>query len=69
MSTSLHNLEQISAAIDRLLPEERAKLFEDLRLKLLSEGVLPQPRLYSKELIDRWVASDDADMRRFRHLP
>jgi hypothetical protein len=69
MSSALASYDQIAAAINRLTPDERARLFQDLRSKLRSEGAIPEPRLYSKEEIEQWIATDEDDMRRVLERP
>ncbi len=41
-----------------------------LASRLRAEGaVLPEPRVFSADEMDRWIAEDETDMRRLREQP
>lgn len=59
-------VKEIEAAIDRLSPGDQATLFALLSRKQREAAGVPEPRVYSREQIEAWVAEDEADMRSFR---
>ena len=60
-------LAEIEAAADQLLPEEKQELLLFLAARLREgRGNLPEPRKFTKEEMDAWIAEDEADMRRLR---
>jgi hypothetical protein len=60
-------LAEIEAAADRLPAAEKQELLLFLATRLRAErGVLPEPRKFTKEEMDGWIAEDEADMRRLR---
>lgn len=64
---SVSTLGEIEAAADQLPAEEKQELLLFLAIRLRGErGTMPQPRRFSKEEMDAWIAEDDADMRRLR---
>ena len=63
----MSTLAEIEAAADTLPPEQKQELFLFLATRLRSAGAkLPEPRDFTREQMDAWVAEDEADMRRFR---
>ena len=63
----MSTLAEIEAAADSLPPEQKQELILFLATRLRSAGVkLPEPRKFTQEQIDAWVAEDEADMKRFR---
>lgn len=60
------NLAEIEAAVQGLSPEEKQRL---LRFVAASVGgtviEMPEPRDFSLEKMQGWIAEDEADMRRF----
>ena len=60
-------LAEIEAAADFLPAEQKRELILFLATRLRGAGVkLPEPRKFTREQIDTWIADDEADMRRFR---
>jgi hypothetical protein len=60
-------LAEIEAAATTLPPEEKQKLILFLIFHLRDEGArLPAPRDFSSSEIESWIATDEADMRRFQ---
>jgi hypothetical protein len=60
-------LAEIEAAAANLSPEQKQQLMLFLASRLRDEGApLPEPREFSREQIQQWIAEDEADMRRFR---
>ena len=60
-------LAEIEAAAESLPLEQKQQLLQFLTAKLRAQGVqLPEPRKFSREQVEKWVAQDEADMRRFR---
>lgn len=63
----MSTLAEIEAAADRLLPEEKQELLLFLATRLRAErGASPEPRKFTKEEMEAWIAEDEADMRRLR---
>lgn len=63
----MSTLAEIEAAADSLPPEQKQELILFLATRLREAGVkLPEPRQFTREQIDGWIAEDEADMRRFR---
>ena len=63
----MSTLAEIEAAADSLPPEQKQELILFLATRLRRAGVkLPEPRKFTREQIDSWIAEDEADMRRFR---
>jgi hypothetical protein len=63
-------LAEIEAAADQLLPEEKQELLLFLATRLRAErATSPEPRKFTKEEMEAWIAEDEADMRRLREGP
>lgn len=63
-------LADIEAAAVSLSPAEKQELMLFLASRLRTEGaVLPEPRVFPAEEMARWIAEDEADMRRLREQP
>ena len=63
----MSTLADIEAAADALSPEEKQELLLFLATRLRAQRApLPEPRTFSREQIDTWIAEDQDDMRRFR---
>jgi hypothetical protein len=63
----MSTLAEIEAAADSLPPEQKQELILFLATRLRGAGVkLPEPRQFTREQVDDWIAEDEADMRRFR---
>jgi len=60
-------LAEIEVAVDQLPLEEKQELLLFLATQLRAERCsLPEPRKFSKEEMEAWIAEDEADMRRLR---
>ena len=63
----MSTLAEIEAAADTLPPEQKQELFLFLATRLrCSSAKLPEPREFTREQMDAWVAEDEEGMRRFR---
>ena len=63
-------LADIEAAAVSLSPAEKQELMLFLASRLRAEGAkLPEPRVFSADEMGRWIAEDEADMRRLREQP
>lgn len=63
----MSNLSEIEAAAEGLSSEEKWELILYLATRLRGEGAkLPEPRKFTREQMDAWIAEDEADMQRFR---
>ena len=63
-------LADIEAAVVSLSPAEKQELMLFLASRLRAEGAsLPEPRVFSVDELARWIAEDEADMRRLRGRP
>jgi hypothetical protein len=61
----MSTLSEIEAAVDQLLPEQKQELLIFLAKRLRAErGAMPEPRKFTKEEMDAWIAEDEADMIR-----
>ena len=67
ISVPMSTLTEIENAAEALSPEEKQQLLLFLATRLRGQNVrLPEPRKFSKEQMDAWIAEDEADMRRLR---
>jgi len=67
---SMVTLADIEAAVVSLKPAEKQELMLFLASRLRAEGgKLPEPRVFSADEMARWIAEDEADMRRLREQP
>ncbi|MEW6157700.1 MAG: hypothetical protein AB1813_09720 [Verrucomicrobiota bacterium] len=65
----MSTLAEIEKAAAALPPEQKQELMLFLGARLRAEGArLPQPRRFSREQIQSWIAEDEAEMRHFREL-
>jgi hypothetical protein len=62
----MSTLAEIEAAADALSPEQKQELLLFLIARLRGTSTLPEPRKFSREQIDSWIAEDEEDMRRLR---
>ena len=63
----MSKLNELEAGSEGLSPEEKRQLIVFLAARLRAEGsTLPEPRTFSIEQINGWIAEDEADLRRFR---
>jgi hypothetical protein len=64
---TVSSLSEIEVAAEKLLREDKQELLLFLAARLRAErGTIPEPRKFSKEEMDAWIAEDEADMRRLR---
>jgi hypothetical protein len=63
----MSKLAEIQRAADALPPDEKRELLAFLAARLRAEGDrLPEPRKYSRDQIQAWIAQDEADFQRFQ---
>ena len=63
----MSTLAEIEAAADALSPEQKQELLLFLAARLRAKGGRPpEPRHFSREQMESWIAQDEADMQRFR---
>jgi hypothetical protein len=63
----MSTLAEIEAAVDALAPEQKQELLLFLAARLRRHGAkVPEPRKFSREKMEKWIARDEADMQRFR---
>lgn len=63
----MSTLAEIEKAADALPLDQKQELMLFLAARLRAEGAqLPQPRKFSREQIESWIAEDEAELRRFR---
>ena len=64
---SMSTLMEVEQAAVKLPAEEQQRLLRFLlRVVPVNEAELPEPRIFSSEEIQGWLAEDEAGMRRFR---
>jgi hypothetical protein len=63
---SMSTLAEIETAADALPAEQKQELLLFLAVRLREGRTLPQPRDFTKEEMDAWIAEDEADMESFR---
>lgn len=62
--SSLAEIEQAAAALS---PQQKQELMLFLGARLRAERAgLPEPRQFSREQVQSWVAEDETDLKRFR---
>ena len=60
----MSTLAEIEKAAETLSPDEKERLILFLAARLRSEGVrMPPPPTLTRELIDAWIAEDEAELR------
>jgi predicted component of type VI protein secretion system len=65
--TAMSKLAEIEQAADSLPPEEKQELMLFLAARLRAEGArMPEPRKYTREQIQTWLAEDEAELRHFK---
>jgi hypothetical protein len=62
----MSTLAEIETAADALPAEQKQELLLFLAVRLREGRTLPQPRDFTKEEMDEWIAEDEADMESFR---
>ena len=62
----MSTLAEIETAADALPAEQKQELLLFLAVRLREGRTLPQPRDFTKEEMDAWIAEDEADMESFR---
>ena len=66
----MSTLAEIEQAASVLPPKDKEQLMLFLGAQLRAEGArLPEPRRFSREQIESWIAEDETDLRRFRGQP
>ena len=66
-SSRMSTLAEIERAADALPPDEKRELLVFIAARLRAEGDrLPEPRQYSRDQIQAWIAQDEADFQRFQ---
>jgi hypothetical protein len=61
------SLSEIERAAEALPPEQKQELMLFLGERLRAERAgLPEPRQFSREQVQSWIAEDEADLKRFR---
>ena len=64
----MSTLAEIEKAADTLPPQEKQELILFLAARLRAAGArLPEPRHFSREQVESWIAEDEAALRRFQH--
>jgi hypothetical protein len=64
---SMSTLTEIEQAAEKLPPQQKQELMLFLGARLRAARVnLPEPRQFSREQMQSWVAEDEADLLRFR---
>jgi hypothetical protein len=62
----MRELVEIEQAADALSPSEKQELMLFLAVRLRAQGArLPEPRKFSPQQIEGWIAEDEADLERF----
>jgi hypothetical protein len=63
----MSTLTEIERAAEALPPRDKQELMLFLAARLRTEGArLPEPRRFSREEIESWIAEDEKDLERFR---
>ena len=62
----MSTLAEIEAAAEALSTEQKQELILFLAARLRGGGEVPNPRDFSREEIDAWIADDEEGMQRFR---
>jgi hypothetical protein len=63
----MSTLAEIEKAAEALPPEQQQELMLFLGARLRAErAALPEPRQFSREQVQSWVAEDEADLKRYR---
>ncbi len=61
----MSTLAEIEVAAEALSPEEKQELLLFLAVRLREGRTLPEPRDFTREQMDAWIAEDEADMESF----
>jgi hypothetical protein len=63
----MSTLAEIEKAAEKLPREQKQELMLFLGAQLRAErSNLPEPRQFSREQVQSWIAGDEADLKRFR---
>lgn len=62
----MSTLAEIERAAEALPAHEKQELLFFLASRLRAEGAMPEPRDFTKEEIERWIAEDEAELREFK---
>lgn len=63
----MSTLAEIELAVEKLPTQQKQELMLFLGAKLRAERAnLPEPRQFSREQMQSWIAEDEAELKRFR---
>lgn len=63
----MSTLTEIEKAAESLAPRDKQELMLFLAARLRVEGArLPEPREFSREEMESWIAEDDSDLQKFK---
>jgi hypothetical protein len=63
----MSTLAEIEKAAEQLPPQQKQELMLFLGARLRAERAgLPEPRQFSREQVQSWIAEDETDLKRFR---
>jgi hypothetical protein len=63
----MSSLAEIEQAVEALSPRQKQELMLFLGERLRAERAgLPEPRQFSRDQVQAWLAEDEADLKRFR---
>ena len=64
----MSTLAEIERAADALPADQKHELLLFLAARLRAEGArLPEPRQFSRDRIESWIAEDEAELDRLKH--
>ena len=64
---TMSSLAEIEKAAEALPPEQKQELMLFLGAHLrAARAALPEPRQFSREQVQSWIAEDEADLKSFR---
>ena len=64
---NMSTLAEIEKAAEKLSPQQQKELMLFLGARLRAERArLPEPRQFSREQVQSWIAEDEADLQSFR---
>ncbi|TAK98394.1 MAG: hypothetical protein EPO07_12070 [Verrucomicrobia bacterium] len=65
----MSTLAEIEKAAEKLPPEQKQELILFLGARLRAERAgLPEPRQFSREQVQSWLAEDEADLKRLQRV-
>ena len=63
----MSTLAEIEKAADALSASQKQELLMFLVARLRADGAgLPEPRRFSRDQVEAWIAEDEGDLRRFQ---